>query len=414
MTPRVMVDDAVLATVRGLPIQPSYIREVIEALTAIGSSPLGFRNTGTPEDVAVADYVSDQMRSFGLAGVAVESVDVDAWRFKRATVRAGQPGTAATIDGCSLGGVPPTPRGGITARLVDVGDPTRARLDRLNLTGALVLADWQKKGVGPSTFILELAKRGVVGVIVNSPQGGAWFQSPNALGSFDGHWPKGAPPMVFIRKEDAAELRARAAAGGVEATMELDVELVHHATGHNVVGYLPGERPGPIVVGAHHDAWFRGAFDNTSGVAAMLGMAKAMAETGLRPRHTICFTSRTGEEYGITDSLHDWCIGAWQQVNDTHPDWGAEAPFHLCLRRPGTLAYARSSRRMSSSRPGRGACASRLLPRDGPPPAGGLPRPLPAPNSGRSSSLVCQGWRPTHGKRRSPTPTTTPSSIPWT
>ena len=38
----------------------------------------------------------------------------------------------------------------------------------------------------------------------------------------------------------------------------------------------PGERDGPIVVGAHHDGWFRAAFDNASGVAAMLAIARAL------------------------------------------------------------------------------------------------------------------------------------------
>lgn len=333
MTRRAGPDDVVLATVRALPIDASYIREVIETLTSIGSSPLGFRNTGTPEDAQVADFVSAEMRRFGLVDVAVEGVDVDAWRFRAATVLATTSDSTLTIDGCSLGGIPPTPSDGVTARLVDVGDPTRARLDRLDLAGAVVLADWKR--VGPSTFVLELARRGVVGVVLNSPSGAGWFQSANALGSFDGHWPQSAPSAVMIRKEDAAQLRAITASRGVDVTMTLDVEVEHHATGHNIVGYLPGDLPGPIVVGAHHDAWFRGAFDNTSGVAAMLAIAKAMTETGQRPRHTICFTSRTAEEYGLTDSMHDWCIGAWRQLRDTHPEWGSTAPFHLCLEASG-------------------------------------------------------------------------------
>lgn len=67
----------------------------------------------------------------------------------------------------------------------------------------------------------------------------------------------------------------------------------------------------------------------------MLALAKALAEAHHRPRHTICFTSRTAEEYGIEDSSYDWCIGAWQQVTTTHPDWASRAPFHLCLEATG-------------------------------------------------------------------------------
>jgi Peptidase family M28 len=328
------VPEDLLSAVRGLPIDPSYIRYVIEDLTAIGSSPLGFRNTGTPEDQAVAAFVSAELRDIGLSDVAVEKVDVDAWRFHAASVRVGGADSDLIVDGCSFGGVPPTPRGGVTSHLIDVGDPTRRRLDRLDLRGAIVLADWKHKAVPPSVFVIELARRGIAGVVVNCPTGGAWFQGIDALGAFDGSWPTAAPTMVMVRKEDAARLRA-ASTGAVEVTMTLDAEIARHAAGHNIVGYLPGESPGPIVVGAHHDAWFRGAFDNTSGVGALLAIARAMAGTGWRPRHTICFTSRTAEEYGITDTAFDWCIGAWHQIQTTHPEWQAHSPFHLCLEASG-------------------------------------------------------------------------------
>src|SRR6185312_5674892 len=101
-------------------------------------------------------------------------------------------------------------------------------------------------------------------------------------------------------------------------------------------GYLPGRRRGaPIVVGAHHDGWFRAAFDNASGVAVMLGMARAMMEAGVRPERTICFTSRTAEEFGQADSEYDWCTGAHGQIAHSHPEWGARSPFHLCVEASG-------------------------------------------------------------------------------
>ena len=108
------------------------------------------------------------------------------------------------------------------------------------------------------------------------------------------------------------------------------------APGNNVVGYLPGERAGaPIVVGAHHDGWFSAAFDNASGVAAVLALARALATAGHRPRHTLCFTSRTAEEYGLTDSAYGWCTGAWAQISETHRAWAAGSPFHLNLEASG-------------------------------------------------------------------------------
>ena len=153
------------------------------------------------------------------------------------------------------------------------------------------------------------------------------------IGSFDAHWHGGAPPMILIAKEAAATLRE---ALPDRATMTLRATRTPGGPGYNAVGYLRGEEDGaPIVIGAHHDGWFRAAFDNATGVAALLAIARGFAATGHRPRHTLCFTSRTAEEYGLEDSPFDWCIGAWRQVQETHPEWGGNVPFHLCLEASG-------------------------------------------------------------------------------
>jgi Iap family predicted aminopeptidase len=322
-----------LAVARQLPIDAGYLRAVVERLSEIGSSELGFRTTGTEEDRAVAELVADEMRELGLADVAIEPVAVDAWRFRGAalTVAGGE-----TYECASLGGVPPTPIEGVVGDLVDAGNGERRRLDRLRLEGAVVLVDWTTTGPGPSEVGLELGLRGAVGMLLNSPHGGPYFQGEGALGSFDSHWHREAPPMVTIRREHASDLRLALTAGPFEVRIDLDVEQSRGEAGSNVVGYLAGDEPGPpLVVGAHHDGWFRAAFDNASGVAAMLGMARALTMLGHRPRSSICFTSRTAEEYGLQGSAFDWCTGAWRQVAETHRDWGASVPFHLCIDASG-------------------------------------------------------------------------------
>ena len=42
--------------------------------------------------------------------------------------------------------------------------------------------------------------------MLNCPEGGPFYQSERALGSFGSHWYAGAPPFVTMAKEDAAEL----------------------------------------------------------------------------------------------------------------------------------------------------------------------------------------------------------------
>ena len=318
---------------RNAPIDATYLRHVVARLSSIGSSPLGFRATGTPEDRAVADFAASEMRDIGLSDVALEPVPVDGWRFIGATV---QVTGGAGYECAAMGGAPPTGKNGVLAPLVDVGTGERKQLDRLDLSGRIALLDWRSSSISPSDIGLELGLRGVLGIVLNCPEGGPFYQSPRALGSFSSHWHAGAPPFVTMCKEDAAELRAAQRAAPLELRLTLRADLKPGVPGYNVVGYLPGRRRGaPIVVGAHHDGWFSAAFDNASGVAGMLALARALAHSGLRPEHSLCFTSRTAEEYGLTDSAYNWCTGAWGQIDSTHRAWGAGSPFHLNLEASG-------------------------------------------------------------------------------
>ena len=77
------------------------------------------------------------------------------------------------------------------------------------------------------------------------------------------------------------------------------------------------------------------AFDDATGVAATLGIAKALIDSGYEPNHTIVFTSHTAEEYGRTDSQFDWLIGAWWQIAHEHPAWAHEAMLYVNIEGTG-------------------------------------------------------------------------------
>ena len=103
-----------------------------------------------------------------------------------------------------------------------------------------------------------------------------------------------------------------------------------------MVGELPGRQRGaPTIVAGHHDGWFGAAFDDATGVAVTLELARAITEAGIRPRRTIAFVSHTAEEYGIAESAYDWCYGAWYQVVAEHREWSTGSPFYLNVEGSG-------------------------------------------------------------------------------
>lgn len=99
-------------------------------------------------------------------------------------------------------------------------------------------------------------------------------------------------------------------------TATITAETERHPTGRtaNVVGLLEGSDPvhknEVIIVGGHLDhvgylgEVFPGALDNASGVADILGAAKALAESPVRPKRSILFLFIGGEEAGLLGSTH--------------------------------------------------------------------------------------------------------------
>jgi Iap family predicted aminopeptidase len=309
---------------------PRYLRHVVEQLESLGSHPRGFRVAGTPEERKATGFVAAEMRSLGLRDVVEEPVPVDAWRLEEAFVEL-EDGTR--FECASFGGVPETGAKGVSAELVPVRRGARRQLDRLDVSGKIALVEWQVARFWPFHVALELGLRGAAAMVVYAPPGGPFYQAPDALGTFDGIWPAEGPPCVTIRKEDGARLAERA---GKRVRVVLRAPRTPGAEAANVVGELPGRRGGaPTIVAGHHDGWFGAAFDDATGVAVTLELARAFTEAGVRPERTIAFVSHTAEEYGIAESAYDWCYGAWYQVVAEHREWTTGSPFYLNVEGSG-------------------------------------------------------------------------------
>jgi Iap family predicted aminopeptidase len=304
-------------------VADGYPQSIVNHLSSLGTSPLGFRFAGSSSDNEAARWIADEMRAAGLKKVRLERVPVDVWDFKGASVTfGGQTYTASTF-----GGVPPTPPQGLSGEVVYVGDGTAADFATAgDMTKKIALVDldlanWWMNWPGG-----EAALAGAKAVILTFSTDKSYYDQPNALGSFDGNYSMNYAPMVYVPKTVGDALKAALQGGSVEATVRNDVRVRLHdqgGRGYNVLGVLPGKSGMGrlIVVASHHDAYFSGALDNASAVATNLLMAKAMKMSGHKPRAAIVFLSTTGEEFAYTDAYYDWCIGAWWAITHAHKSW---------------------------------------------------------------------------------------------
>lgn len=84
----------------------------------------------------------------------------------------------------------------------------------------------------------------------------------------------------------------------------------------NVLGMIPGVNPQEyVIVGAHfdhlgkdenlaNDQIYNGADDNASGVSAVMQIAKAFVESGIKPQRNVVFAFWDGEEMGLLGSKY--------------------------------------------------------------------------------------------------------------
>jgi len=115
-------------------------------------------------------------------------------------------------------------------------------------------------------------------------------------------------PNLVIAHEDFAQL-ARLIQNGVTPRFEATVSNTigtNPVQQYNTVAEIRGtEKPGQVVIlGAHLDSWDlgTGTTDNGTGSMVVLEAARAIAQSGLKPKRTIRFILFSGEEEGLLGS----------------------------------------------------------------------------------------------------------------
>jgi Zn-dependent M28 family amino/carboxypeptidase len=128
----------------------------------------------------------------------------------------------------------------------------------------------------------------------------------------------GAPTTVDTVLADAEKSVAHAFALATNLTARTVSEF-HEVKSANVIGFLRGSDPKLrdefVVVSAHldhlgnhppangGDAIYNGAYDNASGIACLIEIARGLA-AGPRPKRSVAFVAMTGEEKGLQGSKY--------------------------------------------------------------------------------------------------------------
>ncbi|NLE23046.1 MAG: M28 family peptidase, partial [Actinobacteria bacterium] len=320
-------------------ISSGWAKKMENKCISFKGNPLGYRSGGTASDDACARWIAAEMRKMGLSGVTLEGVPVDEWDFKSASVTLTGLGFSnpITYKATGFGGGVGTPAKGVTGDVVYVKDVdlvngpwsgSAGAFDAVgDVRGKVVVVDFESDMWWMGIPNMEAGLRGAAAVILTyNPDWPGYFGLPNALAAFDAETDLSAPPMVWLPWKHGDTLKEALGVGPVRATVKLKAPLTlieDGGMGYNVVGKIKGKtkKNEYVVFGGHHDAWFAGGLDNASSVVTTLVIAKAMKMSHYKPARTMVFLSTTAEEYGITNSWYDWCVGAWHFITQRHPSW---------------------------------------------------------------------------------------------
>lgn len=309
---------------------------------------LGYRTAGSAAEIATGDMLAAEMRRLGFSKVWKDAIQVDAWEFKKAKLcYEDESGVRKTLQ---LGAYQTTmvTDGPKEYSLVYAGKGTEQDYRELDVAGKLVLVDINQRDEWWINYPVYQAYLKGAAAVLAAQTGGYGEVDKASLNAQDIAGPPEAAAFSVSQK-DAEELkRVLASRGEIKVVFDADTRVERDRTTYNIIGEITGKNPErKIMLSAHYDSYFDGFQDDNTAISMMLGIGKALIETGWQPENTILFCAMAAEEWGVADSQFDWSTGAYEQVFTVHPEWRgkviADLNFELPALAHGTRARIRST-----------------------------------------------------------------------
>lgn len=309
-------------------INIEFSKNIMTKISEFGDDPAtGNRSSGSPAELAAADYLVKTMNDIGLQNVTKEAATADGWTYKGASLICKD--TNGKEQKIILGGyATDLVAANEQVPLVYLGEGTAADYTDIDVKGKLVLIDIDQINSWWINYPAYQAKlKGAKAVIAMSILAG---ENADRIGSQDICGPEDAPALAISQKDSLLLRNMIDASGAGEITVTLNANSVvtPKSTTYNVWGEIPGNTDDVIYMFGHYDGYYHSSFDDASGVATALGISKALIDSGYTPDKTIRVVLHGAEEWGKIDSAYDWSMGAYQQITTTHPEW-AEKGFAI-------------------------------------------------------------------------------------
>jgi hypothetical protein len=270
-----------------------------------------FRDSGTADERAAAEYIRDTVAGYGLQARILEFESLISWP-RAGTLTLLESGEEITVRTRSFGAS--TPAGGVEAELVFVpfAQPGAGEMifshravagdySGLDVTGKIVLT----MDGGPDG-IRRAEEHGAAGHIHIWPSDEAVVHEMIGTSVWGTPTPTSARrlpriPVLGLSNASGARLEALCARGPVRVRMTSDVHTAWMPVPLVVADLAAGAPDADdlfLLVGAHIDSWYEGITDNATGDAALIELARVLAQQRGALRRGVRFAWWPGHSTG--------------------------------------------------------------------------------------------------------------------
>lgn len=313
-----------------------YAYEFAKKLETYKCNPkLGFRTAGSRAEILTGQLIYKEMQQIGLEHITKDEITVDSWEFQKAQL------SFEDLDGQSyqfeLGAYQTQfqTEGPQKFSMVYLEKGTAEDYKGVDVKGKLVLVDINQRDEWWINFpVYEAYLKGAAALIVVQESGYGEVDQ-TALNAQDIAGPSEAVAFSISQRDAYYLKEALKVTPEIEVTFDAISIIKLNQKTYNIVGKIQGTDPDAmILLSAHYDSYFEGFQDDNVAVAMILGIARAIKQSGYKPKRTLVFAAMAAEEWGLINSKYDWSTGAYEEVFHVHPDWKGKVIADLNFELP--------------------------------------------------------------------------------
>jgi len=291
----------------------SYGYDITRSLT----TEIGPRRAGSPQEAKARLWARDKFQELGFTNIRTEPFPINGWSRGLETAQITKPYPQNLVI-TALGGSVATPKAGTEAPVAYfenyealIAAPTGSLDGKIAYISGKMKRDKDGAGYGPAnqkrrSGATEAAKRGALAVLIRSVGTDSHRMPHTGQMRYDDAVKK--IPIAAMSAPDADQLdRIFEMGKDVEIKLRLDTRDLGGEISENIMAEIRGsEKPDEIIlIGAHLDSWDMGtgAIDDGAGVGIVMGAAKVLMESGLKPKRTIRVVLYGSEEIGIVGAF---------------------------------------------------------------------------------------------------------------